>query len=105
MYTFICIIFSFIVIGIMTEMSNDYNINNNYYIPCIMVLILCMLHIVKVIIKCNKETYYDDNNQYFNDYYRNYGYSKKKKNKFYHNKEVIKKVKNKCKRNFNISIE
>lgn len=101
MYTFVCIIFALISIGIMSEMSLDYNINQKYYIPCIMVLIMCIWQIFKVIAEANRIDY----NSYYNPY-GEYGYKPNinRFNKHKIDKKIYAQMKNKCKRNFNIKI-
>lgn len=116
MFTLIAIIFSFITLCVMSEMSTDSNCQSVYYVPCIMTLIMCGKQILSAGIKwLNGDSFSYYNNRYGEyDYYDNFGnpyitpnhYQQSTHYKRYKPPISMKKeVSKKCKRNFTITIE
>ena len=123
MYTLISIIFAFITLWVMGEMSADYECEMSYYIPCFIVLFMCAYQILKAVIEWLRQdnwNYYNNQSnsnssihgRYVNNgrhVYRekthhqsNYNtYSSYQSPKFEMKEEATKK----CKRNFTITID
>lgn len=102
MYTFLNIIFVFVTLCIMGEMSLDYECDITYYIPCIISLVLSFRQISKAasdfVDKGTKR--YDWNNEITTITYRG------KMNEYIRLTTPLKKEAiNKCKRNFTIIID
>ena len=123
MYTLISIIFAFITLWVMGEMSSDYECKMSYYIPCFIVLFMCAYQILKAGIEWLRQDNWDyySNQSYSNSsthgryiingshvyrekthYQSNYKpYNSYQAPKFPMKEQVAKK----CKRNFTITID
>ena len=120
MYTFISIIFAFITLLLMGEMSSDYECKMSYYIPCFFVLFMCVHQIYKAGVEWLEQDnwdYYNNRNQkkksriiiYGNNgdhVYREKNHHQSYSSYQYPNFEMNEKeVAKKCKRNFTITID
>lgn len=120
MYTLISIIFAFITLLLMGEMSSDYECKMSYYIPCFIVLFMCAHQIYKAGVEwleqdtwnyynnCNQKKkssiviYGNNGNNVYREKTHHQSYSSYQYPNFKMNdKEVAKK----CKRNFTIKID
>lgn len=119
-YTLISIIFAFVTLLLMGEMSSDYECKMSYYIPCFIVLFMCVRQICKAGAEWLEQdtwNYYDNRNQkkkrniviYGNKgkhVYRERKHYQSYSSYQYPNFEMNdKEVAKKCKRNFTIKID
>ena len=119
MYTLISIIFAFITLLLMGEMSSDYECKMSYYIPCFFVLFMCVHQIYKAGVEWLEQdtwNYYNKRNQKKksiviygnngNNVYREKNHHQSYSSYQYSNFEMNdKEVAKKCKRNFTITID